>query len=176
MSTTMQISTIEIEKETTKKGETTKNKEKEKEKESQIIETMKRKGKKELSTNIFFNDMNELMHNEAFKTFYDKYFRDSSDIKSVLIYLKLYETLQMEYKERHNVDIDEEVLIYIIKELMVNKTSRQNILQSFDTFFSHNTLTVKSTQTHKYKYLLDVLSPQIQDQIQNQIYRPPIKM
>ncbi len=151
---------------------TEKENEKEKEKESQLVETMKKKGKKELSTNIFFNDMNDLMHNEGFKTFYDKYFRDSSDIKSVLIYLKLYETLQMEYKERHNVDIDEEVLIYIIKELMVNKTSRQNILQSFDTFFSHNTLTVKSSQTHKYKYLLDVLSPQIQDQLQNQIYRP----
>ena len=136
-----------------------------------MLENMKQIGKKELITNPFFNDMNELMQNKVFKTFYDKYFKDSSDIKTVLLYLKLYETLQIEYKDRNNKDIDEEVLIYAIKELMTTKISRQNIIQAFDIYFNQNTIThtLKNSQSHKYKYLLDILSPQIQQQLEQSI-------
>ena len=77
-----------------------------------ILAKGKQEGQKILQENEFFYELNEIMHDVKFRPFYDKYFKDTSDTKTALLYLKLYETLEKEYKERNNKDIDEELLVY----------------------------------------------------------------
>lgn len=131
---------------------------------AELLQLIKKRGKKELDTNPFFTDLNELMrHDNKFRIFYDKYFKDSSDIKTVIIYMKLYETLELEYKERMIEETEsdrEKVLICAIKELMSNESTRKSILSSFNRY---NQNTNPDT-----KYVLDILQQQQQEQQQQQ--------
>jgi len=101
-----------------------------------------------LKENKFFNDLDFIMNNYEFRYFYDNYFNDITDIKTVIMYMKLYETIQREYKEKNGIDIENELLIYIIKELMSDSNSRKNILDSFISFMENN--------NSNKKFLLDI--------------------
>jgi len=74
------------------------------------------------------------MTNHDFRSFYDNYFKDFTDIKVVILYMKLYETIQIEYKERNGIPIKKEFLAYMIKELMNNNESRKYIHEAFYNF------------------------------------------
>ena len=63
--------------------------------------------------------------------------------------------MEKEYKERNNKDIDEELLVYMMKELMSNEITRKNIMNSFNEYFNPN-------NTTKKLYLLDVLPEKIE--------------
>ena len=93
-----------------------------------------KEGKKILDKNDFFNSLDVVMANDDFRTFYDNYFKDFTDIKVVILYMKLYETIQIEYKERNGVPIKKEFLAYMIKELMNNNESRKYIHEAFYNF------------------------------------------
>ena len=90
------------------------------------------------------------MSDNSFRSFYSKYFKDYTDIKTVLLYMKLYETIQVEYKERHNKDIDKELLAYMMKELMCNENSRKKIVESFNNF-------IENTNNGNKKFILDII-------------------
>ena len=90
-----------------------------------------KKGQKILNKNDFFNDLEFIMSNKIFSSFYKKYFTDFSNIRTIILYMKLYETIQKEYKEKHGYNIEKELLIYIIKELMSNSYSRKNVYDAF---------------------------------------------
>jgi hypothetical protein len=147
---------------------TTASQKQQQEKTAELLQLIKKRGKKELDTNPFFTDLNELMrHDNKFRIFYDKYCKDSSDVKTVLIYMKLYETLELEYKGRMIEETEsdhEEVLICAIKELMSNESTRKSILSSFNRYFTNN-----NSDT---KYVLDIL--QQQEKQQKQIEDAPI--
>ena len=134
------------------------------EKSAELLQLIKKRGKKELDTNPFFTDLNELMrHDNKFRIFYDKYCKDSSDVKTVIIYMKLYETLELEYKERMIEETEsarEEILICAIKELMSNESTRKSILNSFNRY---NQNTNPDT-----KYVLDILQQQQEHQQEHQ--------
>jgi len=91
-------------------------------------------GKKILQKNNFFNSLDVVMTNDDFRSFYDNYFKDFTDIKVVILYMKLYETIQIEYKERNGIPIKKEFLAYMIKELMNNNESRKYIHEAFYNF------------------------------------------
>lgn len=91
-------------------------------------------GKHILQENDFFNNLDNIMSDVNFRSFYNTYFKDFTDIKVVLLYMKLYETIQIEYKERNGVDIEREFLAYMIKELMSDNDSRKNIYDAFYNF------------------------------------------
>jgi hypothetical protein len=141
---------------------TTASQKQQQEKTAELLQLIKKRGKKELDTNPFFTDLNELMrHDNKFRIFYDKYCKDSSDVKTVLIYMKLYETLELEYKGRMIEETEsdhEEVLICAIKELMTNESTRKSILSSFNRYFTNN-----NSDT---KYVLDILQQQEKQQKQ----------
>ena len=128
----------------------------------------KEKGKKILQNNNFFNELNEIMKDDKFRPFYEKYFQDSTDVKSVLLYLKLYETLQKEYKERNDKDIDEELLVYMMKELMTNKVTQQHIICSFDNYFNTSNQNQNQNQSITKRYLLDIIPTALTQQQQQQ--------
>jgi len=119
-----------------------------------IKQTLK-KGKKILDENQFFYDLDKIMSDKKFKNFYEKYFKDIVDIKVILLYMKLYETIQKEYFVIHNTEIDNKLLAYMIKELMNNNMSRSKIMKSFHNFLEGET---ESKNRNNYKkFLLDFL-------------------
>jgi len=100
-------------------------------------EKILQKGKKLLEENPFFKDLDSIMSQTEFRAFYDKYFNDISDMKTVLMYMKLYEELQMQYREhRCNLETEKEVLVYMLKEFISNRNSRRMIVHKFSDFFS----------------------------------------
>lgn len=115
-----------------------------------ISKSIKSKGKQILQENDFFADLDYIMSDNSFRSFYSKYFKDYTDIKTVLLYMKLYETIQVEYKERHNKDIDKELLAYMMKELMCNENSRKKIVESFNNF-------IENTNNGNKKFILDII-------------------
>jgi hypothetical protein len=90
-----------------------------------------KEGENILEKNNFFYDLDTVMSDNNFRSFYNTYF---TDIKVVLLYMKLYETIQIEYKEHNGVEIEKELLAYMIKELMSNNDSRKNIYEAFYNF------------------------------------------
>ena len=119
-----------------------------------IKDTLK-KGKKILEKNKFFNDLDKIMSDKKFRIFYEEYFKDIVDIKVVLLYMKLYETIQKEYIALHNSKIDNNLLAYMIKELMNNNMSRSKIMKSFHNFLDAE-VNPKNRNNYK-KFLLDFL-------------------
>jgi hypothetical protein len=107
--------------------------------------------KKILSENEFFNDLDNIMTDDKFRTFYNKYFKNFNDIKTVLLYMKLYETIQIEYREQNNCDIDNELLAYMISELMNNSDTRKMIINSFNNFTDPNI-----NENRSKRFLLDI--------------------
>jgi len=106
-------------------------------------------GSKILKENDFFADLDYIMSDNSFRSFYSKYFKDYTDVKTILLYMKLYETIQVEYKERYKIDIEKELLAYIIKELMCDDISRKNIVESFNNYMDSNNSKDK-------RYLIDI--------------------
>jgi len=103
-----------------------------------IINNLKKdilnEGGKILEKNKFFSDLENIMSNNEFKKFYDKYFKNFNDIKVILLYMKLYETIKKEYFEKNNKEIEKELLAYIIKHLMMDNITRKMIFKSFNNF------------------------------------------
>jgi len=115
-----------------------------------LINNIINDGKVILSENSFFNDLDNIMNNIEFRNFYDKYFKDFTDMKVVLLYMKLYETLQIEYREKNGYDVEKEVLAYMMKELMTDNISRKNIFDAFNDY------TQNVNKNGNKKYLLDI--------------------
>ena len=122
------------------------------------IESIKKnfikKGEIILKENDFFNDLDYIMRDNNFRNFYDKYFKDFSDVKIVLLYMKLYETIQREYFEINNKEIEKELLAYIIKELMSDNFTRKNIINSFSEYENNNNPPNK-------RFILDIFNKKI---------------
>lgn len=106
-----------------------------------IKNNIKKEGDKILSENNFFKDLDKVMNSE-FRTFYNKYFKNYSDVKITLLYMKLYETLQIEYKERYKTEIEKEYLAFIMKELMTDNSTRKQLMESFDRYTKDDKSTV----------------------------------
>lgn len=109
------------------------------------------KGSEILSENDFFYNLDVIMNDEVFKDFYNKYFKDFSDIKVVFLYMKLYETIQIEYREIHNCEIQKEMLAYMMKELMTENNSRKQIIESFNNYTENKNSSDK-------KFILDIFT------------------
>jgi hypothetical protein len=108
-------------------------------------------GHKILEENKFFNGLDTVMQNEEFRSFYNKYFKDSSDIKTAIMYMKLYETIEVEYHQRNGCNIQKELLAFIIRELVNNTTTRKMIIKSFENFNQHK----------HHNFLLDIFENNI---------------
>jgi hypothetical protein len=111
-----------------------------------------KKGSSVLKNNKFFNDLDNVMDKKNnFRSFYDEYFRDFVDIKTMILYMKLYETIESEYRDRHGMEIEKELLAYMIKEIMNDHVSRKNVFDSFHKFIDNDNPKNK-------KYVLDLFN------------------
>ena len=95
---------------------------------------IQREGEKILGENKFFSDLCVLMKNVEFIRIYDEYFSNWSDIECMVFYMKLYSTVQYEYKLRYNIEISDEIMCYVLKNVMSNKSLRSVALELFKNF------------------------------------------
>jgi hypothetical protein len=91
-------------------------------------------GKEIIKTNDFFYDLSELMENPRFINFYNKYLYDTSEIKTTMIYMKLYENIQSKYKELTDKDLNKYVNIFLLHHIMTKSKLRKIAI---DTTLKH---------------------------------------
>ena len=87
-----------------------------------------------LSENKFFSDLCSLMKNVEFIKFYNTYLQEWSDIQCMIFYMKLYSTIEYEYNIRFNHKITDEIMTYMIKQIMDDEKLRKFSLTLFNDF------------------------------------------
>ncbi len=122
-----------------------------------IKDKLIKSGKKILRDNEFIGDLNDIMQDNKFRYFYDKYFNDITDVKTVIMYMKLYETIQKEYIMKNGVEIETELLAYIIKELMSNTDNIKQITNSFQNYIDINNSNTNNNTNNKLLDLFNVI-------------------
>jgi hypothetical protein len=108
------------------------------------------KGKKVLEENKFFSNLDKLMQDKDFRDFYDQYFKSYTDIQTVILYMKLYQTLEDEYEKRFNEKIPKELLAFTMKEIFVDNKMRKITMESFNNFMNNY------EDAKKNNFLLDI--------------------
>jgi len=91
-------------------------------------------GAKILSKNDFFQDFIGLMQNIEFDNFYNKYFKNWSDIQTMLFYMKLYKAVEYGYKDKFKKSIEPELMTFILHKIMTDTTLRRSAVQIFNSF------------------------------------------
>ncbi len=108
------------------------------------------KGKKILEENDFFSKLDKLMQDKDFREFYDKYFKSYTDVQTVILYMKLYQTLETEYEKRFDEKIPKELLAFTMKEIFVDNTMRKITMESFNNFMNNY------EDAKKNEFMLDI--------------------
>ena len=66
-------------------------------------------GKDKIANNDFFKDLTELLEEEKFKVFFDKYMSNWLDIKCSITYMHLYRQFKIKYQELNNEELDKNI-------------------------------------------------------------------
>ncbi len=82
----------------------------------------------------FFNDLYDLMNNQIFKDFYNKYFLNWSDINTTLMYFKTFETLEFMFYSRYNRKIKKNEIIFLLNKIFKNKFTRKIAIDKFNLY------------------------------------------
>ena len=119
-----------------------------------VIET---KGKEILKKNDFFKKLINLMNSHEFNDFYESYFNDWSDNK----------TIDDEYSRRFEDDISDEAMTYTLYNVMNNTSMRKMALSKFSDFKQSKNIDMK--QNKEFRYLLDFSNVLVQPTTRSQI-------
>lgn len=89
-------------------------------------------GEKILENNEFLKDITELMENEQFNKFFNKYMSDWLDIKCSITYMKLYDEFKKKYKKLNNKELDRSIIVYLLTKIMKDKKLRPWSIKTVD--------------------------------------------
>ena len=92
-----------------------------------------------LLNNPFYNDLGKLMENPEFKAFFDKYFSNKDDIRSTVLYMRLYREIQIKYKDKMGEEIDRLTTIHFINCIMMDPTLRRTVVGAITDHYSDET-------------------------------------
>tara|TARA_B000000475_G_C15818596_1_gene374744 strand:+ start:95 stop:421 length:327 start_codon:yes stop_codon:yes gene_type:complete len=84
--------------------------------------------------NNFFHDLYELMNNDIFKKFYNKYFNNWIDINTTIMYFKTYETLEYLFYCKYKRQIQKDEMDFLLEKIFKNKYSRQLALEKYNIY------------------------------------------
>lgn len=97
---------------------------------------IKEKGNDILEKHDFFRDLSDLMEDEKFSNFFDKYFTDMNEIKISLVYMKLYKEFKDKWKYLTDNELDKRINIYLLwktmKDRQANKFALHTVLKHFE--------------------------------------------
>lgn len=112
-----------------------------------------KEGEDILKKNEFFDKLVKLMNSNEFVDFYDSYFKDWSDIQTIVFYIKLYKTIEYEYKRRFDSDIPSGLMTYTLYNIINTKELRKIALEKFNDFKESKSIDMKKNE--EFRYLLD---------------------
>lgn len=106
------------------------------------------KGGELIEKNEFFRDLSELMENEKFSIFFEKYFKNMSESKITLVYMKLYNEMKTKYKEINDEELDKRINVYLMWKIMSNR--------HLNKFTLHRILDNLENPPKKYEILKEI--------------------
>lgn len=89
-----------------------------------------KKGEEILNKHNFFKDLSELMENEKFCIFFDKYFTDMNESKITLVYMKLYKEFKERWADLKKEELDKRINIFLLWKLMRDKDINNFVLHT----------------------------------------------
>ena len=89
-------------------------------------------GQNKIANNDFFKELTELLEDDKFKNFYDKYMSNWLDIKCSITYMHLYKQFKIKYKELNNQELDKNLAVYLLSKIMSDKTLRPWSIKTVD--------------------------------------------
>ena len=100
------------------------------------FEITKTNGQQILDNHDFFRDLSELMEDDKFSNFFDKYFTTMSETKITIVYMKLYQTFKEKWKEINNEDLDKRINVFLLWKMMrdrqINKFALHTVLNNME--------------------------------------------
>lgn len=94
---------------------------------NEISNQLQNLGKKEIENNSFFTFLNKLMTHVDLRPYIDEYFGEWGDIETTIMFIKLYQSIELEFK-KNSCSINNEEIIGIIKTLITTPSYRQEIV------------------------------------------------
>jgi hypothetical protein len=88
------------------------------------------KGEKIIENHNFYKDLSELMENEKFSNFFEKYFKTMTETKITVVYMKLYKEFKDKYKEINDEDLDRRINIFLIWKMMKDRDINKFVLHT----------------------------------------------
>ena len=101
---------------------------------NQIIQTLdnfaisEKKGNKILNNNTFFQKLVYIMNDEVFKSFYDEFCKDKSDINVIITYMKLYTEIENAYQLKYNEKIKPSIMVKLLHDIFMDTVLRRKAL------------------------------------------------
>ena len=74
-----------------------------------------------VKNNDFFADLIEIMEDEKFANFFEKYFVDMNEVKISVVYMKLYQEFKKKWKKMTDEELDKKVNVFLIWKMMRDK-------------------------------------------------------
>ena len=96
---------------------------------------IKLEGERKLQNNDFFRDLSDLMEDEKFIKFFNKWMCSWADIKSTVIYMKLYSEFKDKYKEISDEELDKSIVVYILSHIMRSNDLRPFSIKTIDKYY-----------------------------------------
>lgn len=100
-------------------------------------------GEIDIEYNTFFNLMDYVMNDNMTRLFFEQYFKDWDDIKTIVMFVKTYQIVdkelhRLEYKNKKKFDKDNrrKMIIGLIKKLISNSESRKEIMKNMYSFMN----------------------------------------
>jgi len=93
-------------------------------------------GRQILNDNTFISDLITLMKTNSFRSFYNDYFTNWSDIQVMIFYMKLYSMIENEYMTQFSMNISDEIMSWSICKIMENSNLRRSAMQLFKNYKS----------------------------------------
>ena len=99
-------------------------------KNNQIITNIDSKGKILIEQNNFFRDLTDIMNDDKFNKFFEKYFKTMEDIKTTVIYMKIFKLFENKYNELSNEELSKYVNVYLLHQIMTNSELRTSMISA----------------------------------------------
>ena len=90
-------------------------------------------GKDLIKNNEFYKDLAKIMTYKPFRKFIKKYFSDSMDANTSLMFMGLYSYIEDQIKSKYpDVNITQELIISMIDDIMNNSETRRSLISTYN--------------------------------------------
>ena len=112
-------------------------------------------GNKILKKNQFFQDFTSLMRNSEFRHFYENYFKDWSDIQTMIFYMKIYSTVEDLYFNKYKNNISDELMTYTLHKIITTNDTRRVAVELFKSFKGEESNSIDKKKISMFESIID---------------------